>query len=134
MPSTSSQVREEEEECEIAQRAIIEVEQHKASLQPPKGRLFDSFEFEHFMHEYKLDDNDEFFHVTCHIDSNLKGKIAKGEFIDLEKLLPRSGKIASEGHVANTYCEDKMKLVSRGGHTFFKPVHEAQITELRKWE
>ena len=33
--------------------------------------------------------DDNFFHLTCHIDPNLIHKIEKGEFIELEKLLPK---------------------------------------------
>ena len=33
--------------------------------------------------------DDEFFHLTCHVDVNLKSKIQRAEFVDLEKLLPR---------------------------------------------
>ena len=31
-----------------------------------------------------------FFHVTCHVEPALKSKIQNGEFIELEKLLPRN--------------------------------------------
>ena len=33
--------------------------------------------------------NDDFFHLTCHIEPNLIHKIEKGEFVELEKLLPK---------------------------------------------
>ena len=33
--------------------------------------------------------NDNFFHLTCHIDSNLKEKIERGDYVDLDKLVPR---------------------------------------------
>ena len=32
-------------------------------------------------------DDDDFFHVTCHIDKQLADKIEKGGFVDLEKFL-----------------------------------------------
>ena len=35
-----------------------------------------------------LSDND-FFHLTCHIDPLLKRKIENGEYVDLDKLLPK---------------------------------------------
>ena len=31
--------------------------------------------------------DDDFFHLTCHIDANLKTKIEKGQYVDLDKLL-----------------------------------------------
>ena len=33
--------------------------------------------------------DDDFFHLTCHIDESLKKKIEAGEYVDLDKLLPR---------------------------------------------
>ena len=33
--------------------------------------------------------DDDFFHLTCHIDPSLFHKIEKGEFVELEKLLPK---------------------------------------------
>ena len=33
--------------------------------------------------------DDDFFHLTCHIEPSLIHKIEKGEFIKLEKLLPK---------------------------------------------
>ena len=33
--------------------------------------------------------DDDFFHLTFHIDPNLIHKIEKGEFVELEKLLPK---------------------------------------------
>ena len=60
---------------------------------------------------------------------NLHQKIERGEFIDLEKLMPRGG--------VNTYCDDgKIELVNRDGATFFAPVQnkETKITNICKWE
>ena len=36
-----------------------------------------------------IDTDDQFFHVTCHVDPNMKSKIERGEFVELEKLLPK---------------------------------------------
>ena len=33
--------------------------------------------------------DDDFFHLTCHIEPSLIHKIEKGEFVELEKLLPK---------------------------------------------
>ena len=35
--------------------------------------------------------DDDFFHITCHVEPGMKEKIEKGEYVDLEKLLPREG-------------------------------------------
>ena len=41
--------------------------------------------------------DDDFFHLTCHIDSALWSKIERGEYVNLEKLLPKfKGKYSEE--------------------------------------
>ena len=120
-PSTSDDQRN-------ADKVLLDAEQFKAKLQRPKGK---SFDFDKFIQN--LDDDDEFFHVTCHIDPNMRLKIARGEFIELEKLLPRD-KTRSGGHLPSNQDESRVELVSSGGHMYFKPVRECQINGLHKWE
>ena len=93
---------------------------------PPKGK---EFNFEHFLHN--IDDDDEFFHITCHINPTLRNKIAQGEFIDLEQLLPKD---KSLNGMSVQQEEHKVELVSSGSHTYFRPMKDTQITGLRKWE
>ena len=119
------------EKCEqdSADHVVLEAEQLRVQIQPPKGK--ESFDFNKFLQN--LDDDDEFFHVTCHIDETLRAKIAKGEFVDLEKLLPKDcGSMGGVAAAQNT--ESKVELVSKDGHTYFRPVRESQINGLRKWE
>ena len=33
--------------------------------------------------------NEDFFQLMCHVDASLRSKIENGEFVDLEKLLPK---------------------------------------------
>ena len=68
----------------------------KATIEPPpKGNKFLPTEFAHLdrvkRNEMDDDNDDEFFHLTCHIDASLKDKIEKGEYVELEKLLPKRG-------------------------------------------
>ena len=83
----------------IASRAIINTEKFKATH---KGESQDN-----------VGEDDEFFHLTCHIDPGLKHKIEKGEFVDLEKLLPRGNRL-SQRHSE----EHSIKLVHKEGETF----------------
>ena len=80
----------------------------------------------------RVDSDDEFFNVMCHIDPTLKHKIEKGEFVDLERLLPKESGGAC-GVISST-DENKVELVSKGGHTYFKPVKDTHINGLCKWE
>ena len=107
----------------------MDAEKYKVDLQPPKGKAFN---WEKFISNF--DDDDKFFHVTCHIDSNLRAKIARGEFIDLEKLVPKD-KFGGGGNIDSRRSdENRIELVSRGGQTYFKSVRDNQINGLRKWE
>ena len=38
----------------------------------------------------ETDSDDDYFHLVCHVDSNLKSKIERGEYVDLERLLPKT--------------------------------------------
>ena len=120
---------EEKRQREAATRLLVESEDHKASLQPPKGKQ--PFDLERFIQN--IDDDDEFFHVTCHIEQNMRNKIARGEFVDLERLLPKD-KGRCGGNIAHNGQDNRVELVSHDGHTYFKSVRDNQITGLRKWE
>ena len=63
-------------------------------------------------------DDDEFFHVTCHIDKTTTTKIERGEFMDLEKLIFRD--------CAHYEHEDRLELVSKDGYTYFAPAHDRE--------
>ena len=66
-----------------------------------------------FLNPNKGMDDDDFFHVSCHVDSVLKGKIQRGEFVEPEKLLPQNRRFNSN--------ESRMELVFRDGKSFFVP-------------
>ena len=59
--------------------------------------------------------DDDFFHLTCHIDPSLIHKIEKGQFVELEKLLPKD-KLGQKGD------DNRLKWVHRDGGTFLVPV------------
>ena len=73
--------------------------------------------------------DDEFYHITSHVDVKLKQKISKGEYIDLEMLFPKS-----RFHVAKE--DDRLQqYVTKNGMTYWgHPEREAKITNIRKWE
>ena len=75
--------------------------------------------------------NDDFFHLTSHIDLLLKQKIENGEFVDLDKLLPKD-RVGG----ANRYSDDnRMEWIQRDGGTFLVPAkRDSRITNFRKWE
>ena len=125
-PGPSSQIGEE---IELAEHIIIDAEQLKANNQAPKGNLLN---YQKLLQ--KCDDDDEFFHVTCHINGTLRGKIARGEYVDLEQLLPRGQGSGGYSLMSEPNDESTVEIVSKDGHTYFKPMKDNQITGLKKWE
>ena len=104
-----------------AEKAILEAEKYKAAL-TPKGR------------SKTLDQDDEFFHITCHVESALREKCEKGEFVELEKLLPKL-KLTGRNRVESKY-DQKFELVTKEGQAFVVPSSDkdAKVTNIRKWE
>ena len=109
---------------------LQEAEQFKVTISAPKGNDLQQGVRANLTVEgsMSVDNDDDFFHVTCHIEPGLRDKIIKGEFVDLEKLLPRSGFRTGE--------ERRLELVSHDGMTYFTPVQDRQskINSIRKWE
>ena len=52
--------------------------------------------------------DEEFSQVDCHLESNTISKIARGQYMDLEKLIPRQ-----QGKIKND--EGKMELTDKDG-------------------
>ena len=72
-------------------------------------------------------EDDEFFHITCHVDPNMKAKIGKGEYVDLKKLLPKDRMRGND--------DQTLTLVNKDGHTYFVPTESgSKITNIRWWE
>ena len=104
-----------------AGKFTLQAEKFRASVNAPKGIEANEF-YEH------LKDDDDFFHITAHVDPATVLKIQKGEFIDLEKLLPRPKGIFNE--------QPKTRFFFQDGHPYFAPQvdRSRMITSFRKWE
>ena len=77
--------------------------------------------------------DDDFFHLTCHIDTALKSKIEKGEYVDLDRLLPKENNFFS-GRV-NYSNETKLEWVQSEGSTYLVLAKNAsKINCFRQWE
>ena len=120
----------------VSDEVILQAEQFKAQVAVPKGKEFVNqpnpvLGQSLLLPEIELlrqnDNDDDFFHITCHIDPVLKAKIEPSEFVELEKLLAKEGKYLTD--------ESRVELVSRGGSMYFAPVQDnAKISSIRKWE
>ena len=74
--------------------------------------------------------DDDFFHLICHIESSLKDKIERGEYVDLDKLLPKDK--YPQGGMND---DEHLEWVHRDGGTFLVPARkQSRISSFRKWE
>ena len=76
--------------------------------------------------------DDDFFHLTCHIEPSLIHKIENGEFVELEKLLPKD----RSSFTAGGGTENRLEWVQRDGGTYLVSAagRENKITGIRHWE
>ena len=131
-----------------AEKTLLEAEKFKARVeQPGNSNYFNNSEEiqvdqQQKMLEQNLNDSrnaldilnigsgvsdDDFFHLTCHIDPSLIHKIEKGEYIELEKLVPKEKLGGRE--------ENRLEWVQRDGGTFLVPAQkDNKIGNFRKWE
>ena len=121
----------------VADKVIIESERFKAGLIAPKGTGTE-FNFQLPMRVdsqielmRKFDNDDDFFLVSCHIDPLVKQKVERGEFVDLEKLLPKD-KAAGGFSMSD---DSRIRLCQEEGETFLAPVKSApKINSIKKWD
>ena len=140
-----SEGRNSEEPREDAAKLIVNAEQFKADVVPPQGKQQQALGVESNQNRYFLGvnqvnssmdenvrmvlDDDEFFHVTCHVDRAMASKIGRGEYVDLEKLLVKEW-------FKRRDSEDRFEFVTREGHTYLAPAQdrEPKINGIRRWE
>ena len=104
-----------------AAEMVLQAEQFKAAVNTPGNFLPPQFEADHLINPNNglnsvqtIENDDDFFHVSCHVDPVLKGKIQKGDFVELERLLPKPRGM----RVDNT---GRMDIVFKDGRSYFVP-------------
>ena len=119
-----------------ADKLILDAEKFSAKVAPPQGKneLPQPNLTMQFGQGCGLSD-DEFFHLTCHIDSSLHDKIEKGDYVDLEKLLPKN----TPNPGASTSSADggsRLEWIYRDGQMFLAPANNksSKISSFRRWE
>ena len=120
---SSSHRSDKDDARDAAAKLILEVEKFKASLTPPKGKdnsLFLADNAERAAYpgvsgsSGELMEDDDFFHITCHVDPTLRTKIEKGEYVELERLLVKD-RFRKRGG------EDRLEFFHKDGHTYLAP-------------
>ena len=121
LPSTSKVATENNLTPEQrADEVIRQAESAKAWIFPTSGESLDKFHsIVKIDQEYQL--------VGSHLDDALKEKIARGEYIDFGKLLPKDHILAEE--------DERLELIIKQGNTFWSPVSESvTINGYNRWE
>ena len=130
-------IQEEEPARKIANLLKVQADQYKAVAKKPTGMAPSNISVVNrdtslgvaLQPQSLTNEDDEFFHLTCHVDPGLRAKIEKGDYVELEKLLPK-GKNFSQ-----RYTEDnKMQLVNRDGASYWIPVEREKINSLKRWD
>ena len=101
-------------------------------MEKPQGwseQFNSNFNFDELKQLISQTEDDEFFHLTCHVDENLREKIEKGGYVDLHKLLPRN-------RFQSLSEEQKMQFVNKNGVSYWVAVDSDQqrISGIRRWE
>ena len=111
---------------ELNEQMIISAEKNKAMITAPRGETVNRVPSKPIIDSAQIDN--KYFLSTCHLDEALKQKIRNGEFVELEKLLPRQVKYKHE--------DERIDIVSREGKSFFmqKYDRDACISGIKKWD
>ena len=146
------QKQDEPHSSKIADQLLIQAERFKARVEAPKGNhlsLIMPYDYEQLKSKFitseglgpidseimflrNFDQDDEFFHITSQIEPNSKAKIEKGEFVDLERLLPREW-VGNRGDDLNRQL---FQLIAQGTNSYLDPPmpKAGKINSVRKWD
>ena len=110
-----------------AERIILDAERFKAAIAPPQGNLTMNMNMTTQQLQRILDTDDDFFHVSSHVESGTVVKIERGGYVELEKLKPRTNEVDTE---------NRMELVNRNGMSFWVTARdkEGKISNVKKWD
>ena len=112
---------------EHAEKIVIDAEKMKANLVAPKGMLPIKID-QNLQFLRNIDNDDDFFHIHCHVNPSLRVRIEKGEYVDLDKLLPKDKS-------AGGYSMDDeigIQLVTKNGQTYLTPpATEKKVNSLK---
>ena len=112
-------------------QSVIEAENFKAKITAPTGELI-NFNTQPMIINRGVPgrSDEEFFQLMCHVDTLLRQKREDGEFIDLEKLLPKDRRSSMQSE------EECLEWVYKDGGTYLAPVSskENRITGIKKWD
>ena len=117
---------------DLAHDRILAAEKYREQLEQPsqgKNNLTVSTQVLDFPGKPVLDD-DEFMHITCHVDDNVTELAEKGQFVDFDKLLAKYNKSFNQEEV------QKIEVINKDGQAYFLPKDEkvSKINNVHMWE
>ena len=141
---TSSPQKGDHDPDKTADQALLQAERFRACVEAPKGRNFNFCNYSDMLMPYdydklrnkfvrpeglapidseilflrNFDQDDEFFHVSSQIEPSLRIKIERGEFVELERLLPKD---RVSGGKADDLNKQLFQLITQGTNTYMEP-------------
>ena len=138
-PHPPNLVQQQQRARSAAEKAILDAERFKAQVQrPTRGTeiQFNNTNNSHYPGKadqirylrYLEQDDDDFFHTTCHIEQSIRERIEKGLFVELEKLLQKRTQFEPK--------DNRLQLINRDGMSYFVPYtdRESKIDNIKRWE
>ena len=138
--ATPRELRDPEEEraSELAEQMVLDAEKFRATVTAPKPGMdntgvsqnIDLAKLSEIVQRITDNDDDDYFHVTSHIDQTLKSKIEKGLFVELERLLPKT-----RTQLMTSSQRWQQFVNNEDGTLYWGPPENTQkISSVRKWE
>ena len=118
---------DEDRNRRLARERILEAEKYKANIEIPKGKsdFCDQVETAHRI----SDDDDEFLHLTCHVDAAVIEKVETKQFVELDPFYPKND--------SSHYRDDnRLDMVNRAGQVYWVPHvdRRQKIYNLHTWD
>ena len=157
-PRTSSQTHESPQNDRAAEQLLLQAKKFKARVEAPRGNSNTTTNFHSLLMPYdydkpcdkfvkpeglgpidseilflhNFDQDDEFFHITSQIEPGLRSKIERGEYVELERLLPKDRTIGKNDDLN----KQLFQLITQGTNTYLEPPSQkaGKINSIRKWD
>ena len=140
----------------VANQLLIQAEKFCTKVEAPKGKGFSNvlmpYDYEKLRSKFirpeglapidskilflrNFDQDDEFFHIASHIDPGLRSKIEHGEFVDLERLLPKERLLGGRS-VNDDLNKHLYQLITQDTNTYLDPPlpKTGKTNNIRKWD
>ena len=136
----------------VANQLLVQAEKFRAKVEAPKGKFsIMPYDYDELRTKFvkpeglapidnkimflrNFDQDDEFFHITSQIEPSLQLKIERGEFIELERLLPRDRFGSRTG--SDDLNKQLFQLITQGTNNYLEPPvpKMGKINSVRKWD